>query len=96
MATTRHGLSGFLVRLVDEPDLLDEYIKDQSGVMEREGLGSQDRDAIMTGDLLKIRARLRTQHPDVHIFNSVMEPEPPQPPEPKPEPEPEPEPPKPE
>lgn len=87
MATMRHGLSDFLVRLVDEPDLLEEYIEDRSAVMEREGLGSQDRDAIMTGDLLEIRARLRTQHPDVHVFNSVM---PPEPPEPKPEPEPEP------
>jgi hypothetical protein len=97
MATMRHGLSDFLVRLVDEPDLLEEYIEDRSAVMEREGLGSQDRDAIMTGDLLKIRARLRTQHPDVHVFNSVMEPEPPKPPEPpEPEPKPEPEPPTPE
>ena len=90
MATMQRGLSDFLVRLVDESDLLEEYIEDRSAVMEREGLGSQDRDAIMTGDLLKIRARLRTQHPDIHVFNSVMEPEPPDPPEPEPEPEPEP------
>jgi hypothetical protein len=90
MATMRHGISDFLVRLVDEPDLLEEYIEDRSAVMTREGLGSQDRDAIMTGDLLKIRARLRTQHPDLQVFNSVMEPEPPEPPEPEPEPEPEP------
>jgi hypothetical protein len=91
MATMRYGLSGFLTRLANEPDLLDEYTNDRSGVMEREGLAPSDRDAIMTGDLRKIRARLRKEHPDVDVFRVIMEPEPepePEPPEPKPEPEP--------
>ncbi len=91
MATMRHGMSGFLSRLANEPDLLDEYTKDRSGVMEREGLARSDRDAIMTGELPKIRARLRREHPDVDVFRVIMDPEPepkPEPPEPKPEPEP--------
>jgi hypothetical protein len=94
VATVQHGFSGFLVRLANEPDLLDEYADDRSALMEREGVAPLDRDAIMTGNLRRIRARVRREHPDVDDFKVIMEPEPgepkPEPPEPKPEPEPHP------
>jgi hypothetical protein len=94
VATVQHGLSGFLIRVANEPHLLDEYAEDRSALMAREGVAPLDRDAIMTGNLRQIRARLRREHPDVDDFKVIMEPEPPapkpEPPEPKPEPEPNP------
>ena len=92
MATMRHGLSDFLVRLGAEPDLYEEYRNDPNGAMERSGLDPNERSALLTHDLGRIRAQIRTEHPDVDVFYVVMEPEPG---EPKPEP-PEPEPPEPE
>jgi hypothetical protein len=60
MAVMRQELSDFLVRLGDEPELFEEYIKDRETVMERECVTLADRDAILSGDLREIRARLRS------------------------------------
>jgi hypothetical protein len=76
MATMRQGLSGFLVRLGDEPDLFEEYMKNRGGVMEREGVMGADRDAILSGDLREIRARLRTEYSEFDEALVVMEDEP--------------------
>jgi hypothetical protein len=62
MATMRQGLSDFLVRLGDEPELFAEYLENRDGVMEREGVTGADRDAIIGGDLREIRARLREEY----------------------------------
>ena len=76
MATMRQGLSGFLVRLGDEPDLFEEYTKNRGGVIEREGVTGADRDAILSGDLREIRARLRTEYSEFDEALVVMEDEP--------------------
>ena len=75
MATSRHGISGFLVRLGDEPDLFEEYMKNRDGVMEREGVTPADRDAILSGDLREIRARLRNEYSEPEEPPTVMKPE---------------------
>jgi hypothetical protein len=62
MATMRQGLSDFLVRLGDEPELFAEYLENRDGVMEREGVTRADRDAIQAGDLRELRARLREDY----------------------------------
>ena len=62
MATTRQGLGGFLIRLGDEPDLFKQYVENRDGVMEREDVTPADRAAILSGDLRKIRARLRNEY----------------------------------
>jgi hypothetical protein len=74
----RQGLSGFLVRLGEEPDLFEEYMKNRGGVMEREGVTGADRDVILSGDLREIRARLRTEYSEFDEALVVMldEPEP--------------------
>jgi hypothetical protein len=77
-------LSDFLVRLGDEPDLFDEYVKNRVGVLEREGVTPADRDAILSGDLREIRARLRNGHSEPEAM-VVMEGEPEQEGEPEPE-----------
>ena len=92
MATMPQGLSDFLVRLVNEPELFEEYGKDLEAATEREGLRAEDRSALLTDDLGEIRDRIRTEHPDADVFHVVMEPPPPSPKPPEPEPKPEPEP----
>jgi hypothetical protein len=85
MATMRQReLSDFLVRLGDEPDLFEEYVKNRAGVLEREGLARGDRDAILSGDLREIRARLRNGHSEPEAM-VVMEGEPEREGEPEPE-----------
>jgi hypothetical protein len=75
MATMRQGLSGFLVRLGNDPDLYAEYMTDQSGVMEREGVTLADRDALLSGDLEEIRTRITYEHSEHHEAKVIMEPE---------------------
>lgn len=77
MATMRQkGLSDFLVRLGDEPELFDQYMRNRDGVMERGGVTGADRDAILSGDLREIRARLRTEYSEFDEALVVMEDEP--------------------
>jgi hypothetical protein len=73
MTTMRQELSGFLVRLGDEPDLFEEYLKNRDGVMEREGVTTADRDVILSGDLQEIRARLRKEYSEPDEALVVME-----------------------
>ena len=73
MATVRQGFSSFLVRLGDDPELFEEYIKDRGGVMEREGVMEADRTAILSGDLQRIRARVRTEYSEPDEALVVME-----------------------
>ncbi len=82
MTTMRQELSGFLVRLGDEPDLFEEYLKNRDGVMAREGVTAADRDAILSGDLREIRTRLRKEYsePDEALVVMEEEPEPEEPP----------------
>jgi hypothetical protein len=73
MATVRQGFSSFLVRLGDDPELFEEYTKDRGGVMEREGVIEADRVAILSGDLQRIRARVRTEYSEPDEALVVME-----------------------
>jgi hypothetical protein len=77
MATTRQGLSGFLIRLGGEPDLFKQYMKNRAGVMEREDVTPADRAAVLSGDLRKIRARLRNEYaePEEEPPTIMVEPE---------------------
>jgi hypothetical protein len=72
MATVRQGFSSFLVRLGDDPELFEEYTKDRGGVMEREGVRAADRAPILSGDLQKIRARVRTEYSEPDEAMVVM------------------------
>src|ERR687887_504944 len=92
MAAVRRNLSGFLVRLGDEPGLFEEYMKNRESVMERGGVTSADRAAILGGDLREIRARLKNEYSEPEEPPTIMKPdeEPPtimDPEEPKPHPE---------
>jgi hypothetical protein len=78
MATMRQGLSGFLIRLGDEPGLFKQYMKNRDGVMEREDVTPADRAAILSGDLRKIRSRLRNEYAEPE--KPPTGPEPPEPP----------------
>jgi hypothetical protein len=81
MATMRQReLSDFLVRLGDEPELFEEYVKNRAGVLEREGVTPADRDAILSGDLREIRARLRNGYSGPEAMVVMVEGEPEEPP----------------
>jgi hypothetical protein len=90
----RRVLSDFLVRLGDDQELAAEYASDRVATLERHGVSGQDREAILANDLPALRDRLRTEHPDIKIFNLVTRPgsepnpgtPPPKPPKPKPRP----------
>jgi hypothetical protein len=85
MATMRQReLSDFLVRLGDEPELFEAYVQNRAGVLEREGVTPADRDAILSGDLREIRARLGNGHSEPEAM-VVMEGEPEREGEPEPE-----------
>jgi hypothetical protein len=75
MATVRRDLSGFLVRLGDEPDLFEEYMKNRESVMEREGVTPADRAAILCGDLREIRARLKNEYSEPEEPPTIMKPD---------------------
>ena len=75
MAAVRRNLSGFLVRLGDEPDLFEEYMKNRESVMEREGVTSADRAAILGGAFREIRARLKNEYSEPEEPPTIMEPD---------------------
>ena len=82
MATMRQGLSDFLVRLGDEPELFEDYMRNREGVMEREQLTAAERNAILGGDVREIRGLLRKEYsePDEAMVVMKEEPEPEEPP----------------
>jgi hypothetical protein len=73
MAMMRQRLSGFLVRLGDEPELFEQYMKNQEGVMERQGVTPADRAVILSGDVREIRDRLRIEYSEPVEAMVVME-----------------------
>jgi hypothetical protein len=80
MATAEHGLSDFLIRLGDDPDLFAEYVRDREGVLMREGLTPAERDAVLSGGLLEIRAAIRSEDAGPEKRLTIMDPEPGEPP----------------
>ena len=73
MATMRQSLGDFLVRLGDDPELFEEYMRDRDGVLEREGLTPADRDVILSGDIRELRTTLRKEYTEPDEAMVVME-----------------------
>lgn len=73
MATMHQGLGDFLVRLGDDPELFEAYMRNRDGVMEREGLTPADRSVILSGDISELRVRLRKEYAEPDEAMVVME-----------------------
>lgn len=58
----------FLIRLVEEPQLLDAYMRDPDVAMEAEGLSREERAIVLSGSLKQLRDALQKEYPDKEIF----------------------------
>jgi hypothetical protein len=61
-------IGSFLVKLVEDPDLLGSYMQNPEGVMEAEGLSAEEREVVSSGDLKRLRDALQEEFPDKEIF----------------------------
>ena len=88
MAVVKSGLVDFLIRVSEDPELRDAYVQDPAAVAEREGLSTDKRDLVLSGDLDGIRDAAQLEYRGVPvIMKPVTVPKPePEPPKPKPEP----------
>ena len=53
----------FLIRLVEEPQLLDAYMRDPDVAMEAEGLSREERAIVRSGSLKQLRDALQKEYP---------------------------------
>jgi len=90
MAQTSKTITDYLVELADDPARLDEYLEDPERALASAGLATEDRAALRSGDLLRVREAVTAasggrDKPDGER-NIVDEPEPdePEPDEPPP------------
>jgi hypothetical protein len=67
-------LSGFLTRLHEDPDLQRRYKQDPRGTMKEAGVSEEAADAVMSGDLGRIRAML-PGGPEQMLFMVVISPD---------------------
>ena len=58
----------FLIKLVEDSDLLGSYMQNPQGVMEAEGLSAEEREIVESGDLKRLREALQEEYPDKEIF----------------------------
>ena len=67
-------LSGFLTRLHEDADLQKRYKQDPRGTMKEAGVPQESIDAVMSGDLGRIRAML-PGGPEQMLFMVVISPD---------------------
>ena len=58
----------FLIKLVEQPDVLGHYLKDPEGAMDAEGLSATEREILRSGNLRRLREALQEEYPDREIF----------------------------
>ena len=58
----------FLIKLVEQPDVLGHYLRDPQGAMDAEGLSSSEREIVLSGNLARLREALQEEYPDREVF----------------------------
>jgi hypothetical protein len=58
----------FLIKLVEQPDVLGHYLRDPNGAMDAEGLSSSEREILLSGNLRILREALQKEYPDREVF----------------------------
>jgi len=58
----------FLIQLVEQPDVLGQYLKDPLGAMDAAGLSTSEQAILLSGDLRRLREALQEEYPDREVF----------------------------
>jgi len=58
----------FLIQLVEQPDVLGQYLKDPQGAMDAAGLSGGEQEILRSGNLMRLREALQEEYPDREIF----------------------------
>jgi hypothetical protein len=58
----------FLIKLVEQPDVLGHYLRDPEGAMEAAELSPTEREILRGGSLRRLREVLQEEYPDKEIF----------------------------
>jgi hypothetical protein len=58
----------FLIKLVEQPDVLGHYLRDPQGAMDAEGLSDSEREILLSGNLRRLREALQEEYPDREVF----------------------------
>jgi hypothetical protein len=58
----------FLIQLVEQPDVLAQYLKDPNGAMDAAGLTDTEQEILRSGNLRRLREALQQEYPDKKIF----------------------------
>ena len=58
----------FLIKLVEQPEVLGHYLRDPQGAMDAEGLSSSEQAILLSGSLRRLREALQEEYPDREVF----------------------------
>jgi hypothetical protein len=58
----------FLIKLVEQPEVLGHYLRDPEGAMDAAGLSDSEREILRTGNLRRLRETLQEEYPDREVF----------------------------
>ena len=58
----------FLMQLVEEPEVLANYLRDPEGAMDAAALSDSEREIIRSGSLTRLREALQQEYPDREVF----------------------------
>jgi hypothetical protein len=62
----------FLIKLVEQPDVLGHYLRDPEGAFDAEGLTSDEREILRSGSLRRLREALQNEYADREVFLAVV------------------------
>lgn len=65
-------LGPFLIKLVEQPDVLGHYLRDPDGAFDAEGLTLEEREILRSGSLLRLREALQEEYKDREVFLAVV------------------------
>ena len=58
----------FLIKLVEQPEVLGLYLRDPEGAFDAEGLSASEREILRSGNLRRLREVLQEEYPDREVF----------------------------
>jgi hypothetical protein len=62
----------FLIKLVEQPDVLGHFLRDPEGAFDAEGLTSGEREILRSGSLRRLRETLQEEYSDREVFLAVV------------------------
>ena len=65
-------LGPFLIKLVEQPDMLGRYLRDPDATFDAEGLTLEEREILRSGSLIRLREALQEEYSDREVFLAVL------------------------